>query len=523
MTTLTRTKRQGDSDDRSASPRAPASQTETPNTPAQSPKLQALLAAFEAMEIAYCYWKSVSRGERALSGESDLDLLVARRDRQRATNILAAHGFKLWPDAAGFDHPLVMSFLGYHEATGAILHVHVHFRLVLGHSLVKNLRLPIEEQLIARSSLDPHLGLRVLDPVDEALLLAARANLETRWDDPIAVRRGAGLKRKFADDRAALAARVDSQALRERATQVFSHEVATAIVELFRSGETILKDPATHHALDVALAGFRRYSRVEAFLRGVGRSARLALSALSRRFIGAPRLSRRRAPGGGVIIAIVGVDGSGKSTLVAEIRRWLGSDIDVLPYYFGTGDGPPSLLFRPFRAMAMLVARRIKVKPKGASHGAISDHPPGPVYSTLFAIWALAVALEKRQKLISAQRAAARGFVVVADRYPQNEISDFNDGPLLHRLPRCPNWLRRFETSVYQLANRAAPDLVIKLRVGPDAVARREPDMNQTVIRERIAKLSDLTFSSARILSIDASQPIDEVHRIAKRAVWEIL
>jgi thymidylate kinase len=522
MTSLTLTKRQGESDDRDASPRAPTSQTEAANTLAPSPKLQALVAAFEAKEIAYCYWKSVSRAERALSGESDLDLLVARRDRQRAIDILAAHGFKLWPDAAGFDHPLMTSFLGYHEATSAILHVHVHFRLVLGHSLVKNLRLPIEEQLIARSSFDSKLGLRVLDPVDEALLLAARANLETRWDDPIALRRGEGLKRKFADDRAALAARVDSQALRERATQLFSNEAATAIVEHFRNGTT-LKDPPTHHALGVELAGFRRYGRVEAFLRGVSRSARLALSALNRHFMNAPRLSRRRAPGGGVTIAIVGVDGSGKSTLVAEIRRWLASEIDVLPYYFGTGDGPPSLLFRPFKAMALLVARRIKVKPKGASHGAISDHPPGPVYSTLFAIWALAVALEKRQKLISAQRAAARGFVVVADRYPQNEIADFNDGPLLHRLPRCPDWLRRFETAVYQLANRAAPDLVIKLRVGPDAVARREPDMNRTVIRERIAKLSDLTFSSARILSIDATQPIGEVHRIAKLAIWEIL
>jgi thymidylate kinase len=217
------------------------------------------------------------------------------------------------------------------------------------------------------------------------------------------------------------------------------------------------------------------------------------------------------------------VDGSGKSTLVAEIQRWLGGEIDVLPCYFGTGDGPAAPLFRPIKAIALRVARHVRVKPRGASHGAISDRPPGPLYSMLFVIWALAVALEKRQKLVSAQRAAARGFVVVSDRYPQNEIADFNDGSLLHRVPQCPDWLRRFEASIYALAGRAAPDLVIKLHVGPETVTRREPDMSLAVIRNRIAKLNDLTFSSARILSIDATKPIAEVHRLAKRAVWDIL
>jgi hypothetical protein len=153
----------------------------------------------------------------------------------------------------------------------------------------------------------------------------------------------------------------------------------------------------------------------------------------------------------------------------------------------------------------------------------VSDRSPGLGYSVLFALWAVAVAIEKRQKILATQRGAGRGLVVVTDRYPQNEIPEFNDGPLLHRLPRCPSGLRRFEASVYEMAQRAVPDLVIKLQVGRETVIQREPQMVKSIIDQRIAWLNELTFASNRVASIDASRPLEEVHRKAKSAIWNIL
>jgi thymidylate kinase len=236
-----------------------------------------------------------------------------------------------------------------------------------------------------------------------------------------------------------------------------------------------------------------------------------------------PALARRRAPAGGVLIAFVGVDGSGKSTQVAETSQWLSAEIDVLTSYFGTGDGPASLFLRPIKFAAQAVGARLRVKPKGASHGNVSDRPPGAVYSILFVFWAMAVALEKRLKLAAAQRAVARGFVVIADRYPQNEIAMYNDGPLLHRIPRAPGWLRQLEWSVYECARRTPPDLLIKLRVGAGAVARREPEMRADLIAQRIAWLEELSCGGANSVSIDASLPLAEVTRIVRRVVWDIL
>lgn len=222
-------------------------------------------------------------------------------------------------------------------------------------------------------------------------------------------------------------------------------------------------------------------------------------------------------------MAVLGVDGSGKTTVVAAARAWLSPEVDVMPLYFGTGDGRPTLLLLPFKMMLPLITALFRTKPKGASHGAISNAPPGPLYSFLMMNWAGILSLEKRTKLVAARRGADRGLVVLADRYPQNEIPDYNDGPLLHRLNWAPQWLKDFENRSYALSRRLPPDLVIKLEVTPETAERREPKMNPVTIRERIKEARLLTFPGARVVRIDSTQPIEHVLRIVRREIWRAL
>jgi thymidylate kinase len=194
-----------------------------------------------------------------------------------------------------------------------------------------------------------------------------------------------------------------------------------------------------------------------------------------------------------------------------------------MPVYFGTGEGRPSLLLRPFKLLVPLVAILLRNKPKGASHGKISKDGPGLLYSLCLMVWAALVAREKRVKLLAARRGASRGLIVLTDRYPQNEISGFNDGPLLTRLAWAPSWLRQWETKAYLLAQRLPPDLVIKLIVPPETIARREPDMDSKVVRDRIEAVPRLTFAGARVVSVNAEQPLADVIRTVKREIWRIL
>jgi hypothetical protein len=47
--------------------------------------------------------------------------------------------------------------------------------------------------------------------------------------------------------------------------------------------------------------------------------------------------------------------------------------------------------------------------------------------------------------------------------------------------------------------------------------------MSPALIGERIAGLAALKFPGSRIVSVDARRPLDEVKRLVKREVWNVL
>ncbi len=490
---------------------------------AMPPGLVEVLNEFHRQQVSYCYWKSSRRLRAVFAGEGDVDLLVARNDQHRVQAILLERDFKLFPSVADRDHPATLTFLGYDERSGQLIHIHLHFRLIVGESLLRNYRIPWEEVLLTRAILHPTLPIRILDPTTEAVLLVVRACLELRRLDPMTLYVWQATTRKFALDRAELAALVDRTTLRDLAAERLSEDLAELVADAFYGAQPLETQVRLRRRMRKHCAAYRSYNAVEARVRSAGRALLWVAGSLNKHVLHAPRPWNRRAPGGGCMVAMLGVDGSGKSTSVATMRAWLGSKIDVVPIYFGTGDGRPSLLLRPLKLTMPLIRRLLKSKPKVASHGKKSGPAPGLLYSLLLMVWAVAVAMDKRKKLVAARRATNRGLIVLADRFPQNQIIGFNDGPLLTRLTVVPHWLRRFEGAAYNLARRLPPDLVIKLVVTPETAARREPEMDPAVIRERIAALQRLELPGARVVCVDAEQPLAEVIRAVKHEIWRLI
>jgi hypothetical protein len=122
-------------------------------------------------------------------------------------------------------------------------------------------------------------------------------------------------------------------------------------------------------------------------------------------------------------------------------------------------------------------------------------------------------------------RARNLGMVVVCDRFPQSDIAGFNDGPLLaywqnHALRIC-RALAAWEARPYLDANRAAPDLVIKLIASPSVVSLRRPEMNVEGLTRRVQAVKAMTFPSAtRVIEIDAADSLEAIALKAKREVW---
>ncbi|MCF6100415.1 hypothetical protein [Mesorhizobium muleiense] len=482
------------------------------------------LAEFGRQKISYCYWKSATKLESALCGDGDIDILVARTDQNRAQAILLSRDFKFFPSVGDREAPAVFTYLCYDEPSGRLLHIHLHLRLVVGGPLAKNWHLPWEDTVLSRAAPHAYLPVRQVDSACEALLLLTRNCLELGGWDPVSIRRGAAKRKEFDDARLELASRVECGDLRRLAAGFLSDDVADMVVDsLFSDQSAAWRAPLARAIRRHLSTGGSSYNGPEARLRSVGRSIVWVAGRLNKAIVHAPRPWHRRPAGGGIVVAFVGVDGSGKSTLIAALKDWLGIKVDVLPIYFGTGDGRPSLYLRPLKWLMPLATWMLGRKPRVASHGKASAGPPSLAYSILLAVWAIAVAADKRVKLTATWRAANRGLVVLADRYPQNESKNFNDGPLLERVPAVPEWLRHRELGVYQLAHRLPPDLVLKLMAPSETLAAREPAMDITVISRRLDALAGLAFGNAEVVCIDVDRPLDEVIRSVKRAIWQCL
>jgi hypothetical protein len=202
------------------------------------------------------------------------------------------------------------------------------------------------------------------------------------------------------------------------------------------------------------------------------------------------------------------------------VRRWLAWKLDVFPVYFGTGDGPSSLLRWPLKlALRLRPARR-----RGAARPA-GDNGHAPSISAARLVWALVLTAEKRSKMRAVVKARNRGMIVVCDRYPQAQVHGFNDGPLLAAWLESPSALRRriarWELETYAQLARTAPDLVVKLDVTPETGMQRSPDSAPGEVERKREAVRVIDYGPAcRTVEIDTLRPLPEVLLAVKQAVW---
>ncbi len=217
------------------------------------------------------------------------------------------------------------------------------------------------------------------------------------------------------------------------------------------------------------------------------------------------------------VIAVIGCDGSGKSSLTSDLVAYLRRKGPVERRYLGlisgeTGDQIKRLpLFGPrFEHYLAAKARRAQDMRKKL-----------PGTGTALVMYGLSLWRKRKLKRIIAL--SKRGVTVVTDRYPQAEIPGFHydgpglpaaisDSPLVHKLAML-------EEKQYRWMADQVPSLVIRLNVDVETALRRKPDHNQTELQDKIKAAPKLRFNGAHIVDIDARVPYAQVLETAVEAV----
>ena len=230
----------------------------------------------------------------------------------------------------------------------------------------------------------------------------------------------------------------------------------------------------------------------------------------------AVRPSPRQLARGGSILAIVGTDGSGKTSCTAELRAWLAPTFDVFTAHMGR---PPRGLGR--RAVGM--ALRVMEATDRALHGNRAATDPSVPVRYLRILYHLTLAQDRYHLYRRVRRFVNDGGLAICERYPVKQNGAFA-GPQIDALvdtvpfPGLARFLARREHAYY--ARIVPPDALIVLQVEPDVAVHRKVTEPADYVRHRAELALTIDWSGARTHVVDANRPFETMIQDAKGAVW---
>ena len=469
--------------------------------------------------VSYCHWKSNASIDRALAGEGDLDLLVGRDSIGSFYEVLAGLRFTRADARGRAEVPGTEHFYGYDSEAEAFVHIHAHFQMILGHDRTKNYHLPIEEAYLNASWQQGLLHLP--DPNFEYVVFVIRMTLKySIWDE---ILWNALLGRS---SRPKPVERDEFQAFQERAnvdkvSQLLAEHLPYIDASLFKDCVDILQSKTsirrrlvTVHRLQQSLSAHGRYAPAV----DVGLRLWRRVVVTIRKKVGGP--PPQRLATGGAIIAVIGGDGSGKSTALDEVHRWLGAEFDVKRIHLGKPKwSVTTILVRGILQVLAAIASAGKSSQPDEAHRSIVDR-----YRPVF--WMVCKARDRFHTYRKARRFTTNGGLVVSDRYPhpslrimdapqiEGMLDETLDGPFAR-------WMMRIEQKYHQ--SIGLPELVVALRLDPEIAVLRKTTESPESVRRRGNEIWQMTWEDGSVHVVDASRSKEEVARELKSLIWSRL
>jgi thymidylate kinase len=487
-----------------------------------SPPLNLIVQFCKELEkegILYCHWKSNNAIARSASGENDLDLLVDRSAVGCFSEIMYRLRFKevrLHPEQ---EIKGIQDYYGYDDESGLLVHVHAHYQLTLGHDMTKNYHLPLEKPYLESATQD--ILFKLPSPEFEFIVFVIRMIIKHCTWDVIIARQGSlssGERQEFDY----LSARVDEQIIEqilETHLPFIEKRLFYACCQALRPGYSYWSRIKTGHQLQRSLKAYARRSQISDIYLKLFR--RVVMSIKRRIFKFTPK---GRFASGGAIVAIIGGDGAGKSTVIDELFHWLSPDFEIHKIHMGK---PAWSLTTIFLRGLLKLGRSVGLYPFSRAPEQFTNDLNLLVFPGYpWLIREICTARDRYLTYVKARRLANNGQLVISDRYPLPQIK-MMDGAQVSRMTN--NYHRnRFIRLMIEIENKyyapiLMPDILIVLKVDPDIAVQRKLDEDAASVRARSGEIWEIEWRQLPASIVDASQSKSKVLSELKDMIWSSL
>lgn len=502
--------------------------------------MQRLFSSFEKNNINYIHFKSNTNIYESFAGNADFDVLVEKNQILMIETIILEHKGKQHNPRHIGAYPGVDNWLLFNNDDGTIYHLHLHYQLATGKPLVKDYIIPWTDFLFSSRVKDPKYDIYITDPSLELLLLAVRSVLKSKtFDFPkklLGLYKLSNSLQKEWDD---LYLKSDKEKVVEYINSMFPNHSSLLNGILTKQKLLYWDYIKLHRIIRADMELNRRYGGFEATIRSWFYRFEDIISKIWSRKMGGFSITKKISLQGGLIIAFVGVDGAGKSTVSNEISRWIGRKIECRRLYMGTGDGKTTLFASILKIINVRLGYIRKEKTNNPTIKSLDNkneytlslwkNPFSYLKKLMKVFLILNVEKNNVRKIKKMHKYRLNGGITILDRYPQIEINGQNDGlkiPGYKRLLRSSlvSKLEDKEKNYLTIVKYIKPDVVFRLNISAETGLKRKIEHKDIAFHQRkISELNELHFQGAKIIEVDAEKSYELEILEIKRELWKYI
>ncbi|MEL0114675.1 MAG: hypothetical protein VW894_00025 [Gammaproteobacteria bacterium] len=463
-----------------------------------------LFNSLELQNIPFCNWKGHYASVEHLEGRGDLDLYVPLSFKAEFEQIIKESNFK---KVLSFQarHDFIEHYYGQDKDTLQFVHLHVYFKIVTGEHISKNYILPIEQYVQKNTESSNILP---------ALSQSARINIFlVRFYLKIGSFYGLlqyfrELK-KYTSEWKSFDQSTESTCLPD--LELSKNEI-DYLRYVYKTG-SIFKQIYFSLRLKFKLRKFRRRSFIKHQI--------YKISNFMIRFLNKLFWKKKKLFPSGIVVAICGLDGSGKSTLVSNLIKTYSIHFSVKVFHLGRPHATGlTYIFKPI-ILIISIFRSLRASKTSRTR---STQPSS--VSIIYAFRSVLLAYEREALTKKAHKASKNGYLIICDRYP-----GLNNGKM--DSPRIPfnqskGWIYQllFKTEQKLYKKILPADIIFNLEVPLEIALKRNQERikfgkeTEQELRDRFLLNAGAEFLAKQKKTIDASISSQELLALVNQSLW---
>ena len=460
--------------------------------------LKKFLFSCDEKGIQYVSWKNNHELNLSLAGHGDLDLYVPFSQKSQFLILCRENGWLQFLNPVA-TYPNILHFYNL-DYKLEVFHLHVYFELITGDTWIKEYSLPIDKWLLENRVKSEEYGIWVLNDRSQAFIFLIRHLLKCGsltgrylyWRD------------------------IDSYAEEwKKLNKDLTHDELLGPFDLSNHLNGIgvskakLKLPRISNSLRFrySCSLYLRYSYISLPI--------LRFLTLWKRLINKVFYKRKKVfPSKGFVLAISGVDGSGKSSMLEEIYLVFGKFLTIHKYHMG----------KPQGKFIDTLWRVIGNESKSPSIASTSNNNlPTPRRKAIIGV---ILALMRLRKARAIFKLANKGGLMIIDRWPTNELGKM-DGPRVI-IAKDSGWFENFckkiETWAYSVMPKADLcylfEVPIEIAISRNRLRVKENKETEEMISARYFNNLEYKPISKKTIKFDNSGDFETNRKEFLSSVW---